>query len=487
MGKPSVCGSFIRCVSAAAYLTLFGCGGTSAPGAATTETPATTGSAGSLVGSAGASAGAGANSTPNGNGSGGSTSAGQPGSGGSVDTSASGGPQGGSAETSGGVDFSHGSRVLIPQRTLPSIHLGPSGAFNDPNGPVVTLGDIDVTTNSQFLDAPIYPRQFDVSFDMSGLFVKDCQVWAGGKFVVATLEVKEDVAGTGAHLKIEQVDGHYRLTHDGPGSHFIRVTGTFQVNHGAETGGSCPALPMGPVEVPIAFTTNIDIRKMGSVKANAPLGCAEGSFMLSGRNYPGTRISLLDEAGQPTRADNVYDSYPLDVIVETEKPAQIAEAGLGLYYDGLIVTGEPQTIRLSTSYGTLFTYQLANPAMIDGWDVKFWARGSQYIKSATYPVAMDSTPAVSPGKVLGATATLKVHGLPVCSPVLSSDFMVGLPTPNVCKVQYENSPDPNPGIPGFLTTFVDPAGTCELDLSVPGSNGGNALSTHLSAILAAAN
>ncbi len=183
--------------------------------------------------------------------------------------------------------------------------------------------------------------------------------------------MKQDLNASGAHLKIEQVDGHYLLTHDGPGKHQIRVTGSFQSNRTADTGGICPALPMGAVSVPIAFTTEISIQRMASVKAWTPSGCSLDSFMLSGRNYPGTRISLLNEVGEPRRADNVYDSVPLGWIVETEKPAQIAEAGLGLYFDGLIVNGEPQTVRLSTSYGTLFTYRLADTSMIDAWDVKF--------------------------------------------------------------------------------------------------------------------
>lgn len=397
--------------------------------------------------------------------------------------STSGASQGGSSETKGGPDFSRGSRLVIPQRMLTSVHIGPGGVFNGDNAPAIDLDDIDVTTSSAFADAAIYPRQFEVSFSMSGLFVKDCQIWTGGEFVVSSLNVKQDVSGSGAHLKIELVDGHYLLTHDGPGEHQLRVTGAFQVNHTPDSGGWCPELPVGAISVPIAFTTNISIAKVGSVKAWPPSGCAADSFMLSGRKFPGLRIGLLDESGQPLPPPvNVYDSYPLDVIVETEKPAQIAESGSGLSMDGLVVTGEPQTVRLSTSYGTLFTYQLANTAMIDAWDVKFWARDSQYVKSVTYPLATDVTPVMSPGKELGATATLEIGGLPICGPTLASDFVVGLPTPSVCKLQLQNS-NWDAGSPGFMATFVDQAGTCEIDLSVPSANRGRGLSTHLSATL----
>jgi hypothetical protein len=239
---------------------------------------------------------------------------------------------------------------------------------------------------------------------------------------------------------------------------------------------------MGAVSVPVAFTTDISIQRMASVKASPPSGCGPSPIMLSGRTYPGTQISLLNEAGEPTRADNVDYEHPLDVIVETEKPAQLAETAEGLSRDGVIVNGEPQTVRLSTSYGTLFTYQLANTAMIDAWDVKFWSRDSQYPKSATYPLATDIAPQVSPGKEVGATAVLKIGGLPICGPTPANEFMIGLPTPNVCKPQSENG-NWDMGTPGFLATFVDEVGTCELDLSVPAANGGRGLAAHLSLTL----
>ena len=379
----------------------------------------------------------------------------------------------------GQLDFSHGSRLLIPQRQVTNVHLGPTGDFND----LPSLDHIDVTTNTELADAAIYPRQFEVNFNMSGLFAPDCQIWTGGKFDIGTLEVKQDVSGRGGHLTIEHTDGHYLLTHDGPGTHQIRVTGTYRIDNTPAAGGVCFSLPMGAVEVPIAFTTNINIQRVGSVKATPPYNCASAPVMLSGRNYPGTGLDVLNESGQPIIADNVYGSYPLDVLVETEKPAQIAEAGRGLNYDGLIVTGEPQKVRLSTSYGTLFTYQLANTEMIDGLDVMFWSSATQDLKSVKYPLAMATTPAVASGKVLGASATLKVGGVPLCSPILATDFTTSLLSPNVCQVQHEDTPDPKPGIPGFLATFLDPAGTCELELSVPSANGSKGLVAHLSSIL----
>ena len=476
MGKSKFRELLTVLVHATGCVTLFGCGGESASGTPQPENSAA-GAGPMMHGS-----NAGSAEVPNSNSVGASAgaehagNAGGPGAGGSGGSDAA---PSGSAGTAASIDFSHGSRLLIPQRQVTNVHLGPSGDFND----LTSLDNIDVTTATEFVDAPIYSRQFEVNFDMSGLFAPNCQIWTGGKFDVGSLEVKQDLSGLGGHLKIEQTDGHYLLSHDGPGTHQIRVTGTYRVNHSPDLGGVCFSLPMGAVEVPIAFTTNINIQRMGSVKAAAPYDCGPAAVMLSGRNYRGTRIDVLNEFGQPISGSNVYDTYPLDVLVETEKPAQIAEAGLGLNYDGLIVTGEPQAVRLSTSYGTLFTYQLANTAMIDGLDVQFWSRPTQYVKSPTYPTTMSAPPLVSAGKVVGASATLKVGGAALCSPILATDFATSLLSPNVCKVELENTPDPSPGIPGFLATFVDPAGTCELEVSVPGANGGKGLVTHFSSIL----
>ena len=278
------------------------------------------------------------------------------------------------------------------------------------------------------------------------------------------------------------MNGRYTLTHDGPGSHEVRVTGTFRADHktGSES-GACPALPLGPVEVPVAFTTKISVVHLGSVRADPLTGCGDPAVILSGRTSPAARLSLRDDQGNYFYASNVYDSYPLDMVVETEKPAQVAEGPSGIRSSGLIITGEPQKVRLSTSYGTLFTYQLADTSMVDGWDLKFWSRQSQYVKALEYPLPLDSNPAVASAKVLLAQATLQVGGSKVCSPLLASDFKASLLSPAVCNIVLESNPT-NLGIPGYLATFVDTAGACELEVSVPGANGGQGLMKHLSTI-----
>lgn len=480
MGTRKLRRSALAVVGAACLV--LGCGGSSAssaPGAA--GSAGNTGSA--LMGSAGNAGSAlagGAAGSQSSNAAAGSAAVAQAGAGSAWGAAGSGGsnsaPSGGTAGANA-IDFSHGSRLLIPQRNLSAVALGPTGDFHD----LTSLDNIDVTVASVLADAPIYPRQFAVTFDMSGLFISNCQFWSG-KFEVSSLAVKQDVSGSGGHLKIEQVDGHYILTHDGPGTHQLRVTGTFRATLSQDGGGYCPSLPMGEVAVPVAFTTNIDIQRMASVKA-APSGCGPAPVMLSGRNYPGTWINILNDAGEPMVANNVDDTYPIDVLVETEKPAQIAEAGSGLSYNGLIVTGEPQRVRLSTAYGTLFTYQLLDTSFVDGLEVQFSARQSQDVKSPRYPLPTDVTPAVALGKVLVADATLEVGGVKLCSPILASDFKTTILSPSVCNVQPEAAPDQYPGIPGFLATFVDPTGTCELELSVPGANGGQKLATQLSAVL----
>lgn len=401
------------------------------------------------------------------------------------DSAAGAAPQGGAAGATGGADFSHGARLLIPQRNITLVRVGPSDLEL-----ANTVDTVDLSVDVSFVDGPTYPRRFEVSFDPTGVIVQHCQE-RKGKFEISSIELKQDVRGTGTHLSLEHSDGHYFLSHDGPGYHQALVTGTFRVDALPSETLGCPSLPTMAADIPITFTTNIDIQHLASTQASAPAGCGPAPIMLSGRSYGGSRVGLLNDKGQFLFGANVDSDYPLDVLVETEKPAQIAEgtggsSGLaGLAYDGLVVTGEPQRVRLSTSYGTLFTYQLANTSMIDGMDVKFWSRPTQYSKSPTAALAMDSTPAVSPYKVLGASATYSVAGVRVCTSVLASDFKTTLLSPDVCNVQYENSPDPNPGVPGFLATFIDQTGVCQLELSVPGANGEQGLRTLLSTVLAA--
>jgi len=464
-------------VSGAGCLALIACSGSSA----NDPLPQTASSAGTAQQT---SAAAGAAQAPSSSNAGAGAGTGQAGTGHSPDTSDAGaGPTDGVSGMSGGVDFSHGARLLIPQRNITAVRIGPTGLE-----PANTVDSIDLSIDLTFVDGPTYPRQFEVGFEPLWVIVNHCQE-RKGKFDIRSLEVKQDVDGTGAHLKIEQTDGHYLLTHDGPGYHQINVAGTFRVDALPPETEGCPPMPTTAADIPVTFTTNIGIQRLASTKASAPAACGASPVMLSGRNYGGSRVSLLNDKGQILFGANVDSNYPLDVIVESEKPAQIAEGSGaigGIAYDGLVVTGEPQLVRLSTTYGTLFTYQLANTSQIDGLDVKFWSRATQSVKSPTTALAMASTPAVASSKVLGATATLSVGGVNVCTSLLASDFEISLLSPKVCDVQYENGPDRNPGIPGFLATFIDKAGTCELEVSVPGANGEKGLATHLSSVLAAA-
>jgi len=74
----------------------------------------------------------------------------------------------------------------------------------------------------------------------------------------------------------------------------------------------------------------------------------------------------------------------------------------------------------------------------------------------------------------------------VCSPIQLSDFHTSFLTPSVCDLKNEFSSNSFVGLPGFLATFIDPAGSCELELSVPAANGGKGLVSHLATTLAPA-
>jgi len=476
--RPPFRHSVLIAVGSIMLLSLIGCAGSKtdgspqpeatagrAPSAALGGSTASTPAASTSGGASALAAGSGGDAPVGGGQSGGAHAGGASGSGSSEPTNA------------GGLDFSHGTRLLIPQRNFDGANIGVDEFL------IETADPIDLTIETPLVDAPIYARQFEVSFASNLLLVKHCQE-RKAKFEPTSVEVKQDVGGNGSHLKIEQANGQYQLTHDGPGKHEVHVTGTLHVEAIDAMGLGCaPHFPQAAVDIPVTLAVHLTIQHLGSITASPPFDCGTAPVIWSGRGSGGIYLTLLNDTGQPISGANVYSSYPADVIVETEGPAQIAEAGSGLNYYGLIVTGDPQRVRLSTSYGTLFTYFLANTSLIDGMDVKFWSRPEPYVKSPTTPLAMDSTPAVASTKVLGATATLSVGGVPICPPPLASDYQTTLLSPQVCNVPSEVGTDLTAGIPGFLTTFVAPVGTCELEISVPGANGGRGLSTHLSAVL----
>src|SRR6478735_8679280 len=129
MGQPLIRRSLFSFASATACLALIGCGGSSTTSPAIVD-PHPSAAAGNSTTVAGASS----NPPANSNGAGGSAGVRPIGGGGISNTPAAGAPQAGSATTNGS-DFSHGSRLVIPQRTLTSVTLGPDGAFNNPDGP----------------------------------------------------------------------------------------------------------------------------------------------------------------------------------------------------------------------------------------------------------------------------------------------------------------------------------------------------------------
>ncbi len=476
---------------ASGCVALLGCSGANNPsptrGAAGGAATSTTGGAPGSLHSAPSSAGsAGAPQAGSTSASGNSSTGGVGAAAGGASSAASGAANAGAAGMADTRDFSHGSRLVIPQTGLDpvaSIYL--NGSFPDRT----SVDDIDVTTATTFADGPGYPRQFEVSFGMSYLSLNTSDANAAfstrclsltGMFEVATVAVKEDTGGTGAHLSIEQTDGHYILTHDGPGEHQVRVTGTFRATNDATQ--TCPLLAMGPVAVPIAYTSTISIRTPATLTALPPSDCATPPVMLSGHSFAGLRITMRDDTGQAIYPANASTLAPFDVTVETEKPAQIVEGNEGYASSGIVVTGETQMVRLTTRMGTLFSYQLADASAIDGWELKWFSSPVQDIKSPLNPLDASVTPAVASGKELAATAKLKVGGVPVCTPIVAADVKTTLLTKSVCDIQYEFG-NFSFGVPGFVATFLDPAGTCQLELSVPGSNHGQDLSAPLTAIL----
>src|SRR6478609_439606 len=293
-------------------------GGTSADPTSSSSN-ASAGTASSIQGGSSSSTQGDSSSTQGGSSStqGGSSST-QGGSSGGADSSSSGAAGAAGSATVGGIDFSHGAHLLIPQGATPTVTLSP-GDFTSVKG----VGPIDLSVSTTFADGPTYPRQFGITLGSTSVLLNQCQ-YRGGKYEISSVEVTEDVGNRGAHLKVEPSNGQYLLTHDGPGNHRLRVTGIFHSDPVPEAASTCDNLPTGALDIPLAFTANIDIQKLGSVKASTPSGCGASPIVLSGRGYSGSSaITLLNDQGQPFYAANVNSRAPLDVLVETEKPAQI--------------------------------------------------------------------------------------------------------------------------------------------------------------------
>lgn len=375
-----------------------------------------------------------------------------------------------------GDRFANGSRFLIEQRELSVVSLGhPEVDFRG--------GDLEQVPPLTIVEGPSYNPRFEVNVPLNTLPTDLCAPgFVAGQFEIEAIDVTPDLDGRGSHIEVDRRGKSFVLSHDGPGRHSLTVRGAFVVenpealepeNPGTLFPEECEALPWGS-RLPVTFRRDVDVVAVASVGISTASHCSEVPFVLSGRALVDPRIALRDAAGNTLLPANADPNYPIDVVLETEGEAVLEAAEFGSPGDGIVLVGASQGVRLSSSFGPSLHYHLVEPGQIDGWNVAFWYVSSTGAKPERQPIVLGATyPARSSGGHFGASATMTITGVPVCSPFVVDDFELrsisGSCQPNSVASHPEGAE-----VPG-LFALAGPLGTCAVDFAFPAGNGGDGL------------
>lgn len=385
-----------------------------------------------------------------------------------------GAPSAGGA-AAGDDEFAHGARLVVPQQELTQLTFFPGTQRFEGQPPFSNVSTINL------VDGPTYSRTYPVTIPFDSLVIAPCNLYAMGHLEVTSVDVEQDLDGQGATLSFVRAGDGYTLTHDGPGHHHVRVLGAFVPNRATDTGGgpapACPVLDDNAGQLPVSLTYDVTIKQAAGATVALPASCGERALVLSGRSLDGPRVYLLDSGGKVFGANNAADP-PLDVVVETESAAEIQAAAFG-FSGKITVQGAPQRVRLSTGFGPLTTYDIADISQLDGWKLDFWYTAVDDIKSPRVPATDGSTygPIGTQGRV-GGDATISVAGRVPCSPFTPDDFSVTAGPKEVCTPSVGPS-GLSAALPGSLAMLFG-NGTCSLDVRLPAANGGQGLSQSLS-------
>lgn len=368
------------------------------------------------------------------------------------------------------VSFANGSRFVIARGEFPQLVVV-NAPGNLQSHRFAELDTVEKRGRLQLADGLGYPRQMRLRFDLQFLQLADCML-VGGLYEVEAVDVEQDVSGVGAHLSLEKESSEYTLIHDGPGNHRINVSGKYVFDEATGLGTTnCPAIDPGRTEIPFPFTLDVAVTAVASVTATPPPECGDEPFMVSGRDYPAYDIYAVDAEGVRISAQNV-PRPPTDVIIETEGPAELAHESW-LQNRGVVTTSGQQLVRVSTQFGTLYTYPLVPFSAIDGWDVRYWY-SLNHLSTAVLLEPHRDEPATCLGPRVGAVVAVTSGARTMCGSLMPEDFSFDWRTPNVCVPRAVAAVFPL-GPPGDIAEFQDRTGTCEFDLSLPQANGGAGL------------
>lgn len=361
----------------------------------------------------------------------------------------------------GGTFFEGGSELEIPAREQ-AVRIWVTPSLEGLEGPPIEFvgGITRIVANDG------YSKEHSLSVEMTYLFDPErCTSVPNGKLVVEDIEVEEDIDATGATLSLEEAEQDFVLRHEGLGRHQLKIRGTFVANFPH----NCPALLDENGELAVTFRQEIKVEEAAGARIALDETCPAEIKALSGESLSGRSVMLIDSEGKEFYADNVEQAYAIDVLVETEREATIADGPAA----SLNVTGAPQLVRLSTPLGPLLIYELVEPGQVDDWDVQFWVSG----RHGFIPNPIESGETYPGGAFdayeIGADVFLVADGVQLCTLPDWNFTFVGQ-TPGVCVT--EAMALPVTPIATMQTSF----GTCAFDMSYPAARDGQGLETSLS-------
>jgi hypothetical protein len=183
-----------------------------------------------------------------------------------------------------------------------------------------------------------------------------------------------------------------------------------------------------PIELSVNVTV-LALRVAGAEWSH----CSAPVYLVSGSPMGSSRLTPFDEEGNPFEPLNADFDRGADVIVSA-RAGTLVEAPAGL--DSLVVTGPSQTVRVRSNYGELASFELIQPAQIDGISPSLQSDqggarggGTGVRSGSTHAVDLTAAPYLSvyPGARFGETFT--------CGGPDPALFELRSTTPEVCSIQ----------------------------------------------------
>jgi hypothetical protein len=363
---------------------------------------------------------------------------------------------GGTASGAGGTGSDSPAELVIPfePRTEASIPLG----LQFEAGAQVGFADHTVT----FAIGEGYPET--VLFDFDGSYLVDGMT-ANSTFWSVNVAVSS-VSAEGDGIEVRAVGSdQIELSVREPGDYALTLEGEVS---SAEPG----EYPPTAFRVPLTVSG----RRIAGVSWHS---CDAPAYVLPGASLP-PRVYFrpFDEAGNTLYPVNVTTERSVTVSVHGAPGTSLSLAAEEEGIRSLRVSGSPQTIEVRSAFGPVGSFELIDPARVDGLGALFQLHGVG--RSA---LTLESGESYSFGvgsSWIGVVPALSVGGWPVCSVPGDDLFTFESLTPEACAITPRESCTASCDL-GLLETgaSVLANGACELVLEAPEFAGGTGQSVSL--------